>query len=243
MNKKQNDKFSSKLTHEFIMRLINCGKNNEVWVQLDDRVARFGLQEFCLIIGLPCHEPTVGLNFSNTRLRDEYFDGSKRITMIRLSEVFHICEDREDKFKLRLVMFVECVLKPTGRHIDYRTLGMVEQLDEFLMYPWGRKAYFVLLHSLQESQLERIRRMQQNNQAKCKYSLHGYPLVFQYWIYEVFPKIGRQFGHRIRTSLKCLRMHKWQPQMVLAENVIKEFLVTEEVCSFQYTIKYMFYSL
>ncbi|XP_022851648.1 uncharacterized protein LOC111373360 [Olea europaea var. sylvestris] len=243
MNKKQNDKFSSKLTHEFIIRLINCGKNNEVWVQLDDRVACFGLQEFCFITGLPCHEPTVDLNFSNTRLRDEYFDGSKRITMIRLSEVFHICEDREDKFKLGLVMFVECVLKPTRRHIDYRTLGMVEQLDEFLTYPWGRKAYFVLLHSLQESQLERIRRMQQNNQAECKYSLHGYPLVFQYWIYEAFPKIGLQFGHRIRTSLKCPQMHKWQPQMVLAENVIKEFLAIEEVCSFQYTIKYMFYSL
>ncbi|XP_022883673.1 uncharacterized protein LOC111400492 [Olea europaea var. sylvestris] len=126
-------------------------------------------------------------------------------------------------------MFVECVLKPTGRHIDYRTLGMVEQLDEFLMYPCGRKAYFVLLHSLQESQLERIRRMQQNNQAECKYSLHGYPLVFQYWIYESFPKIGRQFGHCICTSLKCPRIHKWQPQMVLAENVIKEFLATEEI--------------
>ncbi|XP_022886822.1 uncharacterized protein LOC111402701 [Olea europaea var. sylvestris] len=70
--------------------------------------------------------------------------------------------------------------------------------------------------------------MQQNNQAECKYSLHGYLLVFQYWIYEAFPKIGRHFGHRIRTSLKCPRMHKWQPQMVLAENVIKEFLATEE---------------
>ncbi|CAA2969062.1 Hypothetical predicted protein [Olea europaea subsp. europaea] len=101
------------------MRLINCGKNNEVWVQLDDHVARFDMQEFCLITGLPCHEVAVDLNFNNTRLRDEYFDGSKRITMKRLSEIFHMCENQEDKFKLGLVMFVECVLKPNGRHIDF----------------------------------------------------------------------------------------------------------------------------
>ncbi|XP_022888339.1 uncharacterized protein LOC111403912 [Olea europaea var. sylvestris] len=208
MYKKKNEKFSSKLIHEFIMRLINCGKNNEVWVQLHDHVARFGLQEFCLITGLPCHEVIVNLNFSNTRLRDEYFNGSRRITMIRLSEVFYMCRDREDKFKLGLVMFVECVLKPTGRHIDFRTLGILEQLDEFLMYLWGRKTYFVLLNSLQESQFERVRRIQQNDQIDCKYSLHGYPLAFQHWIYETFPQIGQQFGHRIRTSLKCPRIHK-----------------------------------
>lgn len=77
-----------------------------------------------------------------------------------LFETFHMCEDTEDKFKLGLVMLVECVLKPTSRQVDYRTLGMVEHLDEFLTYPGGRIAYFVLLNFLKESQLERIIRMQ-----------------------------------------------------------------------------------
>lgn len=38
------EQFTSKLVHEFIMRLVHCGKNNEVWVRLDDHLARFGLQ-------------------------------------------------------------------------------------------------------------------------------------------------------------------------------------------------------
>lgn len=80
--------------------------------------------------------------------------------MTILFEAFHLYQHQEDKFKLGLVMLVECVLKPTERYIDYKTLGMVEQLNEFLAYPWGRTSCFVLLNSLQESQEERVYRLQ-----------------------------------------------------------------------------------
>ena len=42
-----------------------------------------------------------------------------------LFETIHLCENEEDKFKLELVMLVECVLKPISGIIDYRTLGMI----------------------------------------------------------------------------------------------------------------------
>lgn len=103
--------------------------------------------------------------------------------MRMLYDAFKLCEDPEDKLKLGLVMLVECVLTPTERYIDYRTLSMVEQLNDFLLYRWGRKAYFVLLKSLQQSHIERIQRMQQSGQNECRYILHGYPLAFQVFFY------------------------------------------------------------
>ncbi|CAA3023200.1 Hypothetical predicted protein [Olea europaea subsp. europaea] len=124
--------FSSRLIHEFVMRLVDCGKNNKVLVKLDDRIAKFGMQEFCLIIGLPCHQPVMEIDYSNNCLRNHYFNGSQRISMKMLFDVFHECEDLVDKFKLGFIMLVECVIKPIGRIIDYKTLGMVEHLDEFL---------------------------------------------------------------------------------------------------------------
>lgn len=65
---------------------------------------------------------------------------TKKIRMTTLSETFHLCEHQEDKLKLGLVMLIECILKPTGRYIDHRTLSTVENIDAFLAYPWDRKA-------------------------------------------------------------------------------------------------------
>lgn len=55
--------------------------------------------------------------------------------MRMLSEVLNVCDNEEDKFMLELVMLVECVLKPTGRYIDWRSFSMVDDLEEFLAYP------------------------------------------------------------------------------------------------------------
>jgi hypothetical protein len=166
--------------------------------------------------------------------------------MVMLFEAFHMCEDADDKFKLGLVMLVECIFKPVGRYIDHKTLGMVEHLEQFLMYPWGRVSYFVLLNSLR-----RPHRMQQTQQTERKYSLHGFPLAFQVfklyilipriyeifcfikylfpiilqcWIYEAFPMIGQQFGRRRHRTLQCPRMHKWKPNKFLTEKTVREFL-------------------
>lgn len=182
----EEQQFSGKLVHEFIMRLVHCGKSNEIWVKLNDQLARFSMHEFCLITGLPCHEMPLEFHLTGNRLKDEYFNGMSRIKMTTLSEVFHLCENEDDKFKLGLVMFVECILKPTGRYIDQRTLSMVENVDAFLAYPWGRQSYNILLKSLQASHIERVQRMHQNHQPESKYSLHGYPLAFQVLFFYFF---------------------------------------------------------
>lgn len=171
----EEQQFCSRLIHEFILRIVDSGKTNEIWFKLNNHFARFGIQEYCLITGLPCHEVTAELDSSDDRLRNIYFHGTKRITMVMLFETFHQCENMEDKFKLGLVMLVECVLKPVGRYINYQTLGMVENLDEFLIYPWGRISYFVLLNSLQQ----RAQKLRNNQQTDRKYSIHGFPLAFQ----------------------------------------------------------------
>lgn len=174
----EQQQFSGKLVHEFIKCLVNCGKNNEIWVKLNDQLARISMLEFCLITGLPCHDIPLECEFTNNRLRNQYFNGINRIKMTMLSEAFRLCQNEDDKFKLGLVMFVKCILKPIGRYIDQKTLSMVENIHTFLAYPWGRQAYVVLLRSLQASHVERVQRMHQNEQLESKYSLHGYPLAF-----------------------------------------------------------------
>lgn len=78
-----NEQFSSRLVLEFVIRLVYCGKNNEVWVRLEDYIARFGMQEFFLITGLPCHELVMEIDYNNK----EYNRTNKQIASMHYESI------------------------------------------------------------------------------------------------------------------------------------------------------------
>ncbi|CAA3020171.1 Hypothetical predicted protein [Olea europaea subsp. europaea] len=64
----RNIKLASQLVHQLILRSISTSKENEVYIKVGDKLARFGLQEFTLVTGLNAgnlenEDLTLGQNF------------------------------------------------------------------------------------------------------------------------------------------------------------------------------------
>ncbi|CAA3028198.1 Hypothetical predicted protein [Olea europaea subsp. europaea] len=74
----RNIKLASQLFHQLILRSTSTSKENEVFIKVGDKLARFGLQEFILVTGLKVgdlenEDPKLG---QNSRLVKERFKRS-----------------------------------------------------------------------------------------------------------------------------------------------------------------------
>lgn len=106
-----------------------------------ERILQFTKEQFAVITGLNFGDlpGKIELTPANTPLLDNFGNGSKAT----LEATFDSCTDESDKFKLALVMFVECcLLGGEGNSlINQQYLHLVEDLDKFNDYPWGTVVY------------------------------------------------------------------------------------------------------
>lgn len=65
----EEEQFNNKLVHEFIIRIVNCSKKYEIWVRSNNNLARFGMQELCIITELPCQRAPMNIDFNIDHLR------------------------------------------------------------------------------------------------------------------------------------------------------------------------------
>lgn len=106
-----------------------------------ERILQFTKEQFAVITGLnfgdlPGHNE---LTPANSPLLHYYGHGSRA----ELEATFDRCSDESDRFKLALVLFVECCLLGGEGHslINRQYLHLVEDLEKFNDYPWGTVVY------------------------------------------------------------------------------------------------------
>ncbi|TXG57812.1 hypothetical protein EZV62_015641 [Acer yangbiense] len=163
-----------------------------MWFAVGGKTLRFSIQEFCFITGLECGpKPSV----LSKEKRDS--SGSFRSSMLN------------GEVKLALLHFLETVLFGMDQkvHIGAHHVELLEDLETFNKYPWGRKCYETTLNSLQrdlrrmsheyhttsrEIVLGKKRKRQANKEKECirQYLLHGFPYAFQIWACEAIPVVG-----------------------------------------------------
>ncbi|KAL2480464.1 DUF1985 domain-containing protein [Abeliophyllum distichum] len=114
------------------------------------------IRRFTLVMGFKPGDETEYKNriVQNGRLFDKYFGDGDKITPSRLYGTFdNEKEDMDDKYKLRLACIYESVLraKELNTKIDGHILDLVDDLDLFNEYPWGRKIYDLIRHAFMRS--------------------------------------------------------------------------------------------
>ncbi|XP_026405455.1 uncharacterized protein LOC113300459 [Papaver somniferum] len=202
-------KFCGNVVHSLLLRELGgpCLNDEAMQFLVGGHVIQFSAQDFSLVTGLSLKtRPNIEKDplFLSHRLRHKYFSGSKSISMYTLEETFINCEHEDDTVKLALVYLLEFFLlgKDKKTYIDLRFLQIVDDLDEFNMYPWGLVSYERTFSSLAialRRRAEKFKEKQRTNPNHWHetYSLRGFPFAFQVWAYENIPKLGEAFAQRI----------------------------------------------
>ncbi|KAK3194119.1 hypothetical protein Dsin_025429 [Dipteronia sinensis] len=214
-----------------------------MWFAVGGKTFRFSIQEFYLITGLACgpDPPVLEKRDGSGSFRSSMLNGEVRYNNKTLEAIFKAAssDSDEDMVKLALLYFLETILfrKDQKVHISALQVELLENLETFNKYPWGRKCYETTLNSLQRD----LRRMSQeyhttskkmvsNKKRKChdnkekdgirQYALHGFPYAFQIWACEAIPAIGVEIANKSGTLLP--RIVNWiTPGTPDATNVIK----------------------
>ncbi|KAM3397276.1 hypothetical protein P3S68_000788 [Capsicum galapagoense] len=210
-------KFNGQLVHYTLLHRVEPdNKLHEMWFNINDRTACFGLKEFALITDLnygcyPRDSRYVkamdeGEAFLKKIVKKRSVNAKRLLKLIRGGRL-----DKEDKFKCCLVWFVHCILlaRDLSKIVDIYTIKMVNNLGFFEKYPWGKKSFSLTLDYLKK----RIDFSRQKKTFETKgvssYSLYGFPWAFMIWIYEAFFALGRENGKSTEDPLPIPRLLRW----------------------------------
>ena len=145
---------------------------------------RFGLKEFKLITGLNCESESVLYRNKNKGYKtamDKFF-GCPSLSIQDLYERFR--EYRPlDRYKqmMAILLIVEGVLLggDKKRLVNPKHVKLMENMDVFWQYPWGRVAYMELHNALTTSLSKRMKTAKTSeSNRRVPYSLQGMPIVF-----------------------------------------------------------------
>ncbi|KAK6116985.1 hypothetical protein DH2020_049229 [Rehmannia glutinosa] len=212
-------KVSCKLLHSLIMMRIESRAADEIWFCLGGKKVRFSFWDFTLITGLnPSNEDRYENDIpSGRRLAEEYFQGRKVVKPGELRDAFYTdAKNEDDRYKLGLALIYENVLKckEINTSVDMEVLNIVDNLELFNKYPWGRKCYDILLYGLRKG-FSKV--------PLAHYSLWGFPLALQVWAFETVPAI-RKFFRAKRTEQRLPRMCGWKSTLTCSFDEIIELL-------------------
>lgn len=180
--------FSPQTIHAVLMKQLESGKTWETWYDVCGKEARFSMKEFSLITGLRCGEGIVEMRRGDKKAMNDFF-GCPTLSVNDLHERFtHYKEPDYYKLQMGLLLIVEGILLggDKKRLINPRHVKLLENMEMFWKYPWGRVAYMELHKSLTTSLSKRMltakKAKEVASERRIPYSLQGMPLVFQVWI-------------------------------------------------------------
>ncbi|KAL2480434.1 protein of unknown function (DUF1985) [Abeliophyllum distichum] len=177
--------FSGQIIDNLLLRLLKSENTDELWFRLrDNKVARFNLMEFLIVTGLNAgNEDEVRQNIQRSkRLLNKYFNGKTTVTPVELESTFDACTVMmEDKYKLGLVYILETMLrcKHHKTSIDVFCLDVVDNIEVFNAYPWGRRCFMDTLHAF-----KRIH-MIKGSKTDQKYDVYEFPLAMQLEVHTI----------------------------------------------------------
>ncbi|ESQ30769.1 hypothetical protein EUTSA_v10012362mg [Eutrema salsugineum] len=179
---------SCKLIQALIVRQIVTKQKFEMWTVFCGQPLRFSLHEFQSITGLKCALFEEGYETPSSEISlkepDRYW---KRWIGDNM--------DPDRRLRLALLLIVDCVLianhqthTPTPRYVK-----MLDNLDEFLNFPWGREAFPETLWSMCPPRISPSKSKDSTVQIFCKQlkqksiKLNGFPLALQLLAFRAIP--------------------------------------------------------
>lgn len=188
----------------------------------------FGPREFAFITGLSLN----GLIDTPTEseLHRIYFRGRYSISLVDIIEAFktECCStggNSLNSLKLGCLMIVYGLFVTLGgiqNHVDMTYFHVVDNIEKFLCFPWGKIAYEYLVmrthraRDLLESLLHRDK--------VIAFDANCFVLALQIWVYEIIPIIGRNCASRLYGGeLDFPRMKSWEASYPIKFDKVHEF--------------------
>ncbi|GAB2211351.1 hypothetical protein Drorol1_Dr00024660 [Drosera rotundifolia] len=198
---------SGTLIHWLLSREIKVQDSQplELWFGIGNKKARFSKYEFCLITGLKFGDneyplPDVAKELESEGILERYFHG-QNMTSTELATYFNNRQHFEhpmDALKMALVLFVSGVLLGNDYKVKVPAFlwELVEDLDRFNDFEWGKDGYTMLYHNLHERQIG----LKAGEKHRARYHVYGFTHAFQIWAYEAIPQIGQRLGEKYKSN-------------------------------------------
>ncbi|KAG7533137.1 hypothetical protein ISN45_Aa08g007690 [Arabidopsis thaliana x Arabidopsis arenosa] len=173
-------------------RQLEVAKPNEIWVLFAGIPIRFSLREFKIVTGLPCgkypslkkkkKKGTAGMTipfYSKLFGLEEDVTVDRAITMLKK----RIISDADMRIRCACLAIVDGFLVPTSHYpkIVKAHAEMVEDVDAFLAYPWGRLSFEMMIKSIKEREIEQL--------AITCFSVQGLLYALQLVVLQAAPSI------------------------------------------------------
>ncbi|KAL2466865.1 Ulp1 protease family protein [Abeliophyllum distichum] len=225
-------KLASQLVHQLLMRSIKT-KKEEAWFKIGNKRARFGLQEFVLVTSL---NATSSENVENSGgadcriVKDHFKKSEENIMKGDVYEAFKRCKrNQTDKYKLGLIIISTYVLLAMEEKtlIELWWFELVDDLDRFDKYPWGKMSYDYTIRILKRDMGDKLRNSLKEGESRCRYSLHGFPLAIMIWAFEAIPNLGKKFAKKCCDGIP--RMLGWEQPKRLTSSKVVNILESKEL--------------
>ena len=187
--------FSAQIVHNLLLREITVdgATENELFVSIGGKKARFGQREFCMVTGLRFGElsdivnkPYVG---NANSIQERYWPGEEGHEL-KLCTVYDRFLARNflepnDPLKMALLLIANNVLfgQPYDRKVSNWLFNLVDDLDAFNSFAWGHYVFKMTMHYIRHGFRSRNTK---KGSAPVRYRLYGFPwaieVSFDYFI-------------------------------------------------------------
>ncbi|CAA3024135.1 Hypothetical predicted protein [Olea europaea subsp. europaea] len=88
------------------------------------------------------------------------------------------------------------------------TLSIIDDLDLFFSYPWGRISNGHLIRGFRGHWERKFLDATEKKEKAVRYTVHSFPIAVQIWVFEAVPEIGDRFGWRLATCVRDAVPHR-----------------------------------
>ncbi|CAA2965345.1 Hypothetical predicted protein [Olea europaea subsp. europaea] len=114
-----------------------------------------------------------------------------------------------------------------GIHLPF--LSMVDDLDFFFPYPWGRVGYRRLLHGFRGSFARKFQKAKRRKEKEITCTVHGFPIAMQVWAFEEILEIGERFDQRVEAEqpyLSSLMLYD-DPLVPMLDDIVRTVVASQ----------------
>ena len=169
---------------------------HERWFLIAGRILQFTPQAFCLVTGLSFgaanFDPTDDHRIPKNGVHATHFKKPIKVDDLRKSfKLKDMGEDPEDYIKVaNLLVYYYWLLCRDKQVVKNWAWALVEEPEEWELFPWGAYAYLNLIHYIKHTAVA------DQQTEKRLYHFYGAVWALQIWSYEVIPHLGRLCGQR-----------------------------------------------
>lgn len=195
--------FQGQLYLHLLLNMDMAASNKEKLVfKINNSSMEFGPREFFQITGLRIGtlDRTIKTP-SSSSIHKKMFKGRPTIVMKDIEKAF-LCHKGEGELKLKLALL--CFLYGTllagnaNKRIDLEYLHLIDDLQNFNAFPWGRVAYEFLVSFMLSTRV--LMDKDRSKNLKPSLFIYGFSVALQVWAYEVIPSLAEFCAVRVSDS-------------------------------------------